>query len=46
MTEVIHFTIQNIYIAVAIPLIDKNSILMKVNEKIQERQNESFGGVS
>ena len=33
LTEVKIFTIKNIYIAVAIPLNDKDGMLIKVNEK-------------
>ena len=40
MTEVKNFTIKNIYIAVAIPLNDKDGMLIKVNKKnYKEKQN-------
>ena len=41
LTELKIFTIKNNYIAVAIPLKDKDSMLIKVNEKkhYKEKQN-------
>ena len=47
LTEVTFFTIKNIYIAVAIPLNDKDGMLIKVNEKInyKEVQNTMVKGV-
>ena len=39
LTEVKIFTIKNIYIAVAIPLNDKDGMLIKVNEKKINKKN-------
>ena len=48
LTEVKFFTIKSIYIAVAIPLNDKDGMLIKVNEKInyKEVQNTMVKGVN
>ena len=48
LTEVKFFTIKNIYIAVAIPLNDKDGMLIKVNEKINYKgvQNTMVKGVN
>ena len=42
-----NFTIKNIYIAVAIPLNDKDGVLIKVNEKeIQVKQTTMVRGIN
>ena len=40
------FTIKNNYITVAMPLNDKNNMLIKVKEKYKEKQNTMVRGIN